>query len=71
MFVHLDDVDHAGHSHNWGSKEYIEAVQGVDAGIARMISALEEAGIDQDTIVIISSDHGGENTSHGAFQVYY
>lgn len=33
--------------------------------IARIVKAVEEAGMAEETIFIITSDHGGINTGHG------
>jgi predicted AlkP superfamily pyrophosphatase or phosphodiesterase len=65
MFVHLDDVDHAGHTKEWKSKEYYEAVHMVDGLIGDMLHALDDANISSKTLVIITADHGGKGTHHG------
>jgi predicted AlkP superfamily pyrophosphatase or phosphodiesterase len=64
-FVHLDHVDHAGHSHGWGSPEYLQAVEEADRLIGELLRALDEAGMGNDTVVIVSADHGGKGTGHG------
>jgi predicted AlkP superfamily pyrophosphatase or phosphodiesterase len=60
LFVHLDDVDHAGHRHGWHTPEYFTAVEEADMLIGNMMDA---AG-DEAAIVIVS-DHGGVGTKHG------
>jgi len=65
LFIHFDDVDHAGHKLGWKSPEYFQAVEEVDALIGKVLAALTEAGIRQQTIVIMTADHGGSGTSHG------
>jgi predicted AlkP superfamily pyrophosphatase or phosphodiesterase len=64
-FIHLDHVDHAGHSKGWGSPEYIQAVEEADGYVGDVIQAINEAGISDSTIVIVASDHGGTGTKHG------
>ena len=62
LFVHLDNVDHAGHSYGWESKEYYEAVAEADRLTGRMMDAFLAGG---DTMVLITSDHGGKGRNHG------
>ena len=65
LFVHFDDVDHAGHGSGWKSPEYFEAVDKVDALIGDLLQALDETGLRKSTLVIMTADHGGRNKSHG------
>ncbi|WKN43411.1 alkaline phosphatase family protein [Tunicatimonas pelagia] len=65
MFVHLDHVDHAGHSHKWGSNHYNEAVEKSDQLIGNILQAVWESGTAENTLVVVTSDHGGKETSHG------
>lgn len=60
MFVHLDDVDHAGHRHGWGSPEYKAAVEDADALIGSLVAAVGDG-----TNVFVVADHGGVGTKHG------
>jgi phosphopentomutase len=61
LFVHLDDVDHAGHSKTWEGPEYKAAVETIDGLIGKMVAAVPE----DKTLVVIVSDHGGNKTGHG------
>jgi predicted AlkP superfamily pyrophosphatase or phosphodiesterase len=65
MFVHFDEIDDAGHSSGWGSSVYYKAAQTVDGYIAEIIQALQSAGILQDTLIIVTADHGGWMFGHG------
>ena len=65
MFIHFDDVDHAGHTYEWKSPEYFQAVDQVDALIGKVLEALTEAGIRRETVVMMTADHGGLGKSHG------
>ncbi len=62
MFVHLDNVDHAGHEYGWGTREYYAAVEEADLYIGRLLEALLAT---PDTFVLITSDHGGKGRGHG------
>lgn len=46
-------------------KEYFAAVTGVDEQIGRVLKTLEEQGLDKNTIVVITSDHGEMMGSQG------
>ena len=61
-FIHLDLVDAAGHKHGWGSRKYIEAVEATDKLIGRLIQHLQELGSYEQTIIMLSSDHGGDRS---------
>lgn len=53
----------SGHPDGGSPRIYAEMVQVMDNGIGRVIQALREAGIDRDTLVIFTSDNGGERYS--------
>lgn len=42
---------------------YAEMVQNLDTNVGRVLAALRKAGLEQDTIVIFTSDNGGERFS--------
>lgn len=64
-FVHLDHIDHAGHSAGHGTPEYYQSVQKADSLIAEIINATKESGIFEETLFIVSADHGGLGFGHG------
>ncbi len=52
-------------SHDGGSPRiYAEMVTTMDRGIGRVLDALRDTGIDRDTLVIFTSDNGGERYSN-------
>jgi predicted AlkP superfamily pyrophosphatase or phosphodiesterase len=61
LFVHLPDVDRAGHGNNWMSDAYLAAVRRADAVLGRIVAALSP-----DTTVILTADHGGHADGHGS-----
>lgn len=63
--VAYDRPDHPGHDNGWGSPEYYDMMRRMDSEIAGIFAAIEEAGMADNTVVIISSDHGGINKTHG------
>ncbi len=64
MFVHLDDVDVAGHDYDWSSPKYLEAARRADQALSTLIIALETAGLRDDTLMIVTADHAGAGTNH-------
>jgi arylsulfatase A-like enzyme len=44
---------------------YDGSIRGMDAEIGRLLQALREMGLDQDTLIVFASDHGEEFWEHG------
>lgn len=65
-FVHFPDVDAVGHAKGWGSPEQFQKIAETDRQLARVLAALDQAGIRGSTVVIVTADHGGAGLSHGA-----
>jgi predicted AlkP superfamily pyrophosphatase or phosphodiesterase len=64
-FIHLDHVDDAGHTHGHGTPQYYTAVAEADRLIGLVSKAVEEAGIADRAVVLVTSDHGGVGKKHG------
>ncbi len=64
-FVHLDNVDHALHGKGYATPEYFAEVEKADRLIGEILGALERAGIRDECLILVTSDHGGNGTSHG------
>lgn len=62
----FDSPDVEGHSKGWGSETYMSRLTELDAFIAQIIEATKEAGMYDDTIFMLVSDHGGIGTGHGS-----
>ena len=60
-----DQVDYAGHTIGHDTPEYYQSLAEVDGYIGRVIQALKDAGIYDQTIVIVTADHGGIGKGHG------
>ncbi|TAJ70216.1 MAG: phosphodiesterase [Phenylobacterium sp.] len=65
LFVHFDNVDHAGHADGHGTAHYYEAVAKADELIGRIRQATVDAGIADQTVILVTSDHGGVGKGHG------
>lgn len=57
--------DHTGHTYKWESKEYYEKLDELDGYLGQIVKAIENAGMMDDTVIILTADHGGINTGHG------
>lgn len=68
VYVHLDQVDGAGHAHTYSDPAYREAITAVDALVGRVLDALERrAGrANEEWLVVLAADHGGpaDGTGH-------
>ena len=68
-YMHLDQVDHAGHNYGYSKPGYNHAVSHVDSLIGWLYDAFEEAGMLEDTLFILCTDHGhryaGGHKNHG------
>jgi predicted AlkP superfamily pyrophosphatase or phosphodiesterase len=65
MFIHLDNVDQAGHDSGWTSHSYYQAVEEADQHIGQIVAMLEEQGAVNSTYLLVTSDHGGKGRNHG------
>ena len=64
-FIYFANPDETGHAKGWGSEEYQSAMRQIDAYIGQLLDKIEAAGLQEDTVVIFSSDHGGTGKGHG------
>lgn len=65
LFIHLDDVDHAGHSEGHKTPGYLQAVKVADAMVGKLLDAVKKADMLKDTLILVTSDHGGIGYGHG------
>jgi len=64
LFVQFDEVDGAGHKFGYGAKMYYEKITEIDALLGKIVAKYREKGRADDTLFIVSADHGG-NKFHG------
>lgn len=60
-------LDHTGHTLGWYGPEYMACQKELDKGVGMIIQALKDAGIFDDTVIVMSADHGGTGKGHGKF----
>jgi predicted AlkP superfamily pyrophosphatase or phosphodiesterase len=65
LFIHLDNVDHAGHASGWASRDYHAAVEDADRYIGQIVAAILSMPEGESTFILVTSDHGGTPKGHG------
>ena len=65
LAVTYDNPDHVGHTAGHDTPEIYEIMTYLDQQIGQLIQATKDAGIYDETVFIISSDHGGIDKGHG------
>ena len=65
MFVHFPNGDLAGHDDGWMSRKQLKTYAKDDKSFGKILEALKKYGLYDSTIIIITSDHGGHDTTHG------
>lgn len=64
-FIHLSEPDGVGHNIGHRTPAYYEELKNVDRRIGTIVQSVKDAGIEKETIIIISADHGGKGKGHG------
>lgn len=64
-FVHLPDLDSAGHRYGWLSPKYLAAMYRIEGCVRQLVEAVERRGDLSRFLLIVTSDHGGHDTVHG------
>jgi len=69
MFVHFPTPDWMGHEYGWLSPEQYSVLFRADEALQTILNALQSAGLREDTLIIVTADHGGHDTTHGTSQL--
>jgi len=70
LFVHLDAVDLAGHTYDYGPnvKEYVDSIKEADSRIRTLLETLfyhrRSSFPAEDWLVVLTTDHGGIDYTH-------
>jgi hypothetical protein len=65
FFVHFPSVDNIGHLVGWGTDEQVAAVSRADGHIGQLLAITKELNLDDQTLFIVTADHGGAGRTHG------
>ena len=65
LFVQFDDVDAAGHANGYGTQAHLDKISEIDTYVADVYDAYDKLDILDDTLFIVTADHGGSGKSHG------
>ncbi|WP_040949682.1 alkaline phosphatase family protein [Gorillibacterium massiliense] len=59
VFVHFVSLDNTGHRRGWFTKSYYGALAKIDQYIGTMYDALARNGLVEDSLILLTADHGG------------
>lgn len=66
LFIHFPTPDGMGHEYGWLSPEQLSVVFRADEALGRILAELDSRNLRGETLIIITADHGGHDTSHGS-----
>jgi arylsulfatase A-like enzyme len=66
LFIHFATTDDMGEVYGWLSPEQLSVVYRADEAIGELLTALDSYGLRAETLLIITADHGGHDTTHGS-----
>ncbi|HSK67101.1 MAG TPA: alkaline phosphatase family protein [Anaerolineales bacterium] len=66
LFVHFAMPDAMGHQYGWLSPEQLSVSFRADEAFANLLAALDARNLRSETLIIVTADHGGHETSHGS-----
>lgn len=64
-FVSLNEPDEVGHAIGHDTPAYYDSLKVIDKAIGKVVQATKDAGIYNETIFILTTDHGGVGRGHG------
>ncbi|WP_142603052.1 alkaline phosphatase [Solitalea koreensis] len=65
LFIQLDEVDQVGHRNGHNTPKYYKQVTKTDENLGKLWDAVNETGMGENTIIILTADHGGLGHGHG------
>ncbi len=65
VFLQFDNVDGAGHGHGYGTPKHLEEITKTEKYIKKIYDAYDARGFLDDTLFIVTADHGGYGHGHG------
>jgi len=65
MLVHFPNGDLKGHDHGWMSYKQLNQYGRDDEAFGYILETLKNLGLYEGTLIIVTADHGGHDTTHG------
>ena len=66
LFIHFATTDDMGEVYGWLSPEQLSVVYRADEALGELLAALDTYGLRDETLLIVTADHGGHGTTHGS-----
>lgn len=66
LFLHFPTPDGMGHEYGWLSPEQLSVIFRADEAIGKILAELDTRNLRGETLIIITADHGGHDTTHGS-----
>jgi predicted AlkP superfamily pyrophosphatase or phosphodiesterase len=66
LFIHFPLVDGMGHDYGWLSSQQLNVAFRADEAFGRLLAELDARNLRGETLIIVTADHGGHDTSHGS-----
>ena len=66
LFIHFPTPDGMGHSYGWLSPQQLSVLFRADEAIGKLLAELDARNLRGETLIIITADHGGHDTTHGS-----
>lgn len=66
LYVSILEPDDVGHQFAHEAVEYLQCITKYDSLIGNFVNRLRKTGLDKESVLLITADHGGIGNSHGA-----
>jgi len=66
LFIHFPLVDDMGHDYGWLSRQQLSVAVRADEALGRLLAEMDARNLRGETLLIITADHGGHDTTHGS-----
>jgi predicted AlkP superfamily pyrophosphatase or phosphodiesterase len=66
LFIHFATTDDMGHVYGWLSPEQLSVIFRADEALGMLLAELDARNIREETYIIVTSDHGGHDDTHGS-----
>lgn len=64
MFIHFPNADKIGHRYTWMGYSYLQNLVTGDEALGEILKALDDNGLRETTLIIVTADHGGHDKNH-------